>query len=111
MQQRCRCARPTTLSGQLVALGRKPNGGLFVVPSITTNQHQVLIAQLAIHYHLPSMCSDLPRRLRPMSIAFSGEKPRDLPVQLPVRFLFIVSLKTAKAIGTRHSGKCACARR
>jgi putative tryptophan/tyrosine transport system substrate-binding protein len=27
------------------------------------------------------------------------EKPRDLPVQLPVRYQFILNLKTAKAIG------------
>jgi ABC-type uncharacterized transport system substrate-binding protein len=30
---------------------------------------------------------------------FKGEQPRDLPAQLPVRYQFVLNLKTAKAIG------------
>jgi putative ABC transport system substrate-binding protein len=30
---------------------------------------------------------------------YKGEKPSDLPIQAPVKYTFVINLKTAKALG------------
>jgi len=109
---------PDDIERAIVAFAREPNGGLLVAPSFATSQHSELIAKLAMRYRLPSMFPsreaveagglafygtdtiDLSRRAASyVSRILNGEKPRDLPVQLPVKYQFILNRKTAEAIG------------
>jgi len=95
----------------------EPNGGLLVLPSAIL-QYRDLIVGLATRHRLPAMYANRPsvaggglmsyttdfRELFRRAAAYvdrilRGEKPGDLPVQVPTKFELIVNLKAAKAIG------------
>ena len=80
--------------------------------------HRQLIISLAKRYRLPAVYSDLvdvtsggltsygPNRLDQYRRAaeyvdriLKGEKPSDLPVQVPTKYELVINLKTAKALG------------
>jgi hypothetical protein len=102
----------------IIALGREPGGGLVVVPDVFTIVHRAPIIAAAARNNVPAVYSSSltardggllsygPGQADRIRCAAAyvdrilrGEKPGDLPVQLPTKFEMIVNLKTAKALG------------
>jgi putative ABC transport system substrate-binding protein len=95
-----------------------PNGGLVVLPDITTIVDRDLIIALAVRHRIPAVYflrlfvaagglmsygvdfADLNRQAASyVDRILRGDKPSDLPVQAATRFETTVNLKTAKALG------------
>jgi putative ABC transport system substrate-binding protein len=102
----------------IIALGREPGGGLVVLPDAFNIAHRVPIISAAARNNVPTvswasyftrdggLLSYGPDLVDPVRRAASyvdrilrGEKPGDLPVQLPTKFEMIVNRKTATALG------------
>jgi putative ABC transport system substrate-binding protein len=100
------------------ALAAQPNGGLIVQPDAYTNANRKLIIELAARHRLPdiyayrfeaadggllSYGTDVPDVYRRCAAyvdrILKGEKPADLPVQQPLKYLLVINTKTAKALG------------
>ena len=98
--------------------GQQRDFGLIVPPDPAINSQRALIIALAVRYRLPvvyglrvaaaegglmSYGVNVPELFR-LAAAYAnrllrGEKPADLPVQLPTKFELVINLKTAKALG------------
>jgi putative ABC transport system substrate-binding protein len=102
----------------LTAFVRGSNDGLIVLPSGPAVVHRELIIKLAGKYKLPAvypfpfyvssggLIGYGPDELEQFRQAASyvdrilkGEKPEDLPVQAPTKYVTAINLKTAKALG------------
>jgi putative ABC transport system substrate-binding protein len=106
------------IEAAIVALGREPRAGLVVMPDVFTDVHRVPIILAAAQNNVPAVYwqSDFARDGGLLSYGVDrvdtwrraatyvdrilrGEKPGELPVQLPTKFEMVVNLKTAKALG------------
>ena len=98
--------------------GRESDYGLIVPSDPSTNSHRRLIVELAARYRVPAIYAlraatadgglmsygvDLPDLFRQSAQyadrILKGEKPANLPVQLPTKFELVINLKTAKEMG------------
>jgi len=106
------------LASAISTLAREPNGGVIVMPDSFTDTHRAEIISLAARNGLPAvypfhywaelgglLCygteqiDNFRRAAVYVDRILRGEKPADLPVQAPVKYVLTINLKTAKVLG------------
>jgi putative ABC transport system substrate-binding protein len=102
----------------ITAVGREPGGGLVVMPDVFMNVHRAPIISAAARNNVPAVyplnyyareggllsygidqVDSFHRAASYVDRILRGEKPGDLPVQLPTKFEMVLNRKTATALG------------
>jgi putative ABC transport system substrate-binding protein len=106
------------IEGTIGALAGGPDNCLVVLPDSFTSSHRALVILLAARHRVPAVYpiryfavdgglmsygSDFVDQHRHaasyINRILKGEKPADLPVQTPIKFEFVINLKTSEALG------------
>jgi putative tryptophan/tyrosine transport system substrate-binding protein len=111
---------PAQVEAAMTQWGQVSGYGLIVPSDPSTNAQRKLIIELAARHQMPAVYAlraaaadgglmsygvDIPELFRQSAIyadrILKGEKPAELPVQLPTKFELVINMKTAKALGLK----------
>ena len=115
---RASVANASEIERAINAFAEQPNGGLLMLPGGAALYNPGLIVGLAARHRLPaiypyrsfiahgglmSFDTDIPDLFR-LAASYvdrilRGEKPGDLPVQVPIKYDLMINLKAARALG------------
>src|SRR3954451_14604426 len=115
----------TEIEAVITTLASEPGGGLLAMPDNFVEIHRARIVASAAQNSLPvvsqsaviardggllSYAADFRNIFRRaasyVDAILQGAKPSELPVQMPIKYLRVINLKTAKALGLRSRLRC-----